>query len=270
MADFAHYVRREVIEVNYEDASAPWFSRNQPDTQGFESPSYHVTRSTSGPAKRVVTGDVLWLFSQLFTPWGKFPPSLDAKIFVNAVKIDSASSAQRVKSHKIIYEAGVGSKWFPLSDATTVIRQLHTVDQSRTIRALLSYPEQHIGQALQSMREVANPELLVEWEHRLEASPPDFISYRLIDGTRLAYEKALKLVKEGRPVFWDRWSLPRRLAERREFLDDETLDAHLHKVIGQCRMVWGIRSARYGEPGSYSARELNEAQRLRKLKFYPS
>ena len=119
------------------------------------------------------------------------------------------------------------------------------------------------------MRELANPHLLAEWEHGLESIRPDFISYRIIDGTRLAYEKAIQLVKAGQPIFWDRWSLPRRMAERREFLNDESLEAHLHKVMGQCRIVWGIRSAKYGERGSYSARELKEAQRLQRLKFYP-
>ena len=260
MADFAHYMRREVVEVDYEDQAAPWFAENQPDTQGFESPSYHVTRANTGPATRVREGDVLWLFSQLFTPWGKFPPSLDAKINVNAVKLEP---------RKIRYEAGTGSKWFPLYDATAIILRLRTIDSNSTMRPLLSRPEQPIGQALQSMRELANPNLLTKWERELESIRPDFISYRLIDGTRLAYEKAVQLVKEGRPIFWDRWSLPRRLAERREFLNDKALDAHLHKVIGQCREVWGIRSAKYGEHGSYSARELEEAQRLQKLKFYP-
>src|SRR3989337_1472456 len=120
------------------------------------------------------------------------------------------------------------------------------------------------------MRELTEPALLVELEHRLDITPRDFISYRLIDGTRLACEKAFQLVKEGRAVFWDRWSLPRRLAERREFLNDETLDSHLQRVMSQCRIVWGIRTAKYGDPDSYSARELGEAQRLQKLQYYPA
>lgn len=79
MAHFAHYVRRTVVEVNYEDPSDPWFAENQPDNQGFEAPAYHVTRSLTGPAARVSGGDTIWLFSQLTTPWGNFPPALDAK-----------------------------------------------------------------------------------------------------------------------------------------------------------------------------------------------
>jgi hypothetical protein len=80
MAHFAHYVRRTVVEVNYEDPSDPWFAENQPDNQGFDSPAYHVTRSLTGPAARVSEGDTIWLFSQVITPWGVFPPALDAKI----------------------------------------------------------------------------------------------------------------------------------------------------------------------------------------------
>src|SRR3954452_22947574 len=127
MADFAHYLRREVIEVNYKDKSDPWFTENQPDTQGFDSPSYHVTRATSGPASRVSAGDVIWLFSQLATPWGNFPPSLDAKICVHAVDIESTPSGQEGRLSKFRYEAGAGSKWFPLFDATALVNRLHSV-----------------------------------------------------------------------------------------------------------------------------------------------
>ena len=139
MADFAHYVRREIVEVDYADQSAPWFAENQPDTQGFESPSYHVTRSTTGPATRIKAGDVVWLFSQLFAPWGKFPPSLDAKINVKAVESDFISGQAQSGSHKIRYVAGVGSKWFPLFEATAVILELRTIDGNRTVRPLLSH-----------------------------------------------------------------------------------------------------------------------------------
>lgn len=269
MRHFAHYVRREIVVVDDKDKSWAWFAENQPDFQGFESPSYHMTRSTSGPATRVGKGDVIWLFSQLYSPWGRFPPSLDAKICVGAISAKPTSNSQSKEVHRIRYEAEPESKWFPLFDATTLINQLRTVDGKGNSRPLLSHSERPIGQALQSMRELFTSRPLIEWEDRLDKTPPDFISYRIIDGTRLAYEKATQLVEAGKPVFWDRWSLPRRLAERREFLSDEALDTHLYRIMDQCHTVWGILTPKYGESGSYSAREMEKAKRLQKLRFYP-
>jgi hypothetical protein len=51
----------------------------------------------------------------------------------------------------------------------------------------------------------------------------------------------------------DRWSLPRRLAERREFLKDDVLDAYIKSQMRKYAIVWGIWSNKYAETGSYSA-----------------
>jgi hypothetical protein len=263
MAHYVHYLRREVVAPNYEDKSDLWFAENQPDDQGFEAPSSHVTSATSGPATRVAAGDTIWLFSQLFTPWGNFPAALDARVSVCGVT--TYRKAQEQQSRTFRYEAGEGSRWFPLRDATACIQRLQTRNLAGTVRPVLSYPDQPIGQALQSMRELADVRPLLDWALELGATAFDFISYRLIDGTRLAYEKARQLVNEGQAIVWDRWSLPRRLAERREFLDDEALNDYIIGEITRCRTVWGINSDRYAETGSYSAREMSEAKRLEKL-----
>jgi len=119
------------------------------------------------------------------------------------------------------------------------------------------------------MRELSNVAPLLKLERKIDVMPFDFISYRLIDGTRLAFDKAIQLVEEGGVVFWDRWSLPRRLAERREFLKDDSLDSYILNQIYLCKTLWAILSTRYAEIGSYSADEVCLAQRLGKLKTYP-
>jgi len=68
MAHFAHYVKRDIVEVDYQSPDARWFAGHQPADQGFVAPTYHVTRATTGPVTRVAQGDTIWLFSQLATP----------------------------------------------------------------------------------------------------------------------------------------------------------------------------------------------------------
>jgi len=119
------------------------------------------------------------------------------------------------------------------------------------------------------MRELSNVEPLLKLEREIETMPFDFISYRLIDGTRFAFDKAIQRVEEGSAVVWDRWSLPRRLAERREFLCDSSLDSYIFEQIYRCNTVWAVYSTRYGEFGSYSAWEMCLAQRLGKFQIYP-
>jgi hypothetical protein len=268
MAHFAHYVRRTVVEVNYEDPSDPWFAENQPDNQGFDSPAYHVTRSLTGPAARVSEGDTIWLFSQLTTPWGVFPPALDAKIVVGGVSMRTRSFNKGLCVRR--YEADKGSMWFPLYDATPCIRKLWTVDIKGRCQKMLKDQNQPIGQALQSMRELSDVRPLLELELKINIMPFDFISYRLIDGTSLAFDKAIELVqKKRKAIFWDRWSLPRRLAERREFLNDASLNSYIFEWIFRCNTLWAIQSTRYAEFGSYSACEKCLAERLGKLQIYP-
>ena len=94
----------------------------------------------------------------------------------------------------------------------------------------------------------------------------DFISYRISDGTKAAFGKARTLISEQKPVFWDRWSLPRRLAERRERLGDHPLDATIKAGIRGAAVVWGIEKPLYAQRGSYAARERKLAQRLKKYR----
>lgn len=265
MAHFAHYVKREVVEVDYQSPDDPWFAEHQPDDQGFATPAYHVSQAVRGPATRVTQGDTIWLFSQLRTPWGVYPPALDAKIIVSEVSVRRARRSGEKAALR--FGAGEGSSWFPLCDASDTVAELTTVNAQGGVQKLLAERHQPIGRVLQSMRELAEAAPLIALERRISELGFDFISYRLLDGTRRAFEASLQLVQAGGAVWWDRWSLPRRLAERREFLNDSALDEFISERIGASINVWGIPSPKYAEPQSYSWKERELSSRLKKFRF---
>ena len=105
-------------------------------------------------------------------------------------------------------------------------------------------------------------EPLLDWQRKLDEDGFDFISYRILDGTKSAFQKVKSLIKDGSIVFWDRWSLPRRLAERREIVSDKALQKYIEKQIENAKVVWAINSPLYGQVGSYSADEMLLAKKL--------
>lgn len=119
-----------------------------------------------------------------------------------------------------------------------------------------------VGQALRFVRKLDDAEQMRAHAQHLESSRYDFVSYRLLDGTPHAFALVQRLLQEGRSVFWDRWSLPRRLAERRETLNDEALDAFIAHSLRNSGRVHGILSPHYGDPASYSFRERALAEQL--------
>jgi len=304
VADYAHYVKRKLVVVNYGNRNAEWFQKHQPDDQGFGAPTYHITKSKSKckskskskstkAAARVKVGDTIWIFSQLRTPWDTppatkgtrsavaLPAALDAKIVV--AKIRHLCSPRYHQSPTFKYYAGKGSRWFPLFDCSKVISRLRTIDSKRVTKIdtnrrplpHLCKKNQQIGNALQSMRQLADGRPLLDLEAQFSKRGFDFVSYRLKDGTRSALMQVRRLIREGRPVFWDRWSLPRGMAERRETQSPKVLNPHILKALNRhirrsiqnsCT-VWGIQSDLYAQRGSYSRREKQQAKRLAKLKL---
>jgi hypothetical protein len=112
------------------------------------------------------------------------------------------------------------------------------------------------------MRRLVSAESLQAWTGELNPEHAHFISYRICDGTHSAFLKVRNLLGKGEVVFWDRWCLPRRLAERREVVDNKALDDYLMEHLRQSKVVWGIESEKYSANGSYSAKERTEAIRL--------
>ncbi len=264
MRHFAHYIKREIADpVETCDSSGLPYVEWQPQDQGFDAPAYHSVPLNSGVAKRVDVGHKIWLFSQLSSRWGKLPPSLDGVITV--AEIDYGKRLEG----RYWYRAENTSKWFPLFDASCLLGELNAVDAQCNIRPLLRTPRTAIGQAVHFLREISDGTLLLKHAEKLEGMPLDFISYRIIDGTKTAFELARQLVNSERAVFWDRWSLPRRLAERKETTEPPALDSRISSMIRSARVVWGVGSKLYGTDGSYSKLEQNLAEKKGVFKPYP-
>ena len=254
---FIHYIRRDIRSFKGESLDPLWCSEDQGPASGFEKPVYHVTRAINGPAAEVKPGDTIWIVGQLYSPWGKLPAALDSRIDVTAVtelREDDKHTGYR-------FTAAASSRWFPLADSTRILQSLETTARGGTPQPLWPATNQSIGSFLQRMRKLTSDEPLRRWEQSRDLCGFEFISYRLRDGTRAAFNQVSKVIDSGGCVFWDRWSLPRRLAERREFVKDKVLQ-HLNEQISLAKKVWGICSPLYAASDSYSALEMNYAQML--------
>lgn len=252
---FIHYLPRKITMRFPRNPDDPWFAAVQKPSDAFSAPLFHTSRRKSGPTQAVIPGDTIWLVSQIFSPWGVLPPGIDARFDVE--RIEKQSDGQ------MRFVAAPTSSWFPLADATTVLATLETTNAAEQVCKIRKSPKALIGQSLQSMRRLVTAEPLQVWiEHLSVERTTHFISYRICDGTAAAYSKVRDLLDDGEVVFWDRWSLPRRLAERREVVDDSKLDSHLMENLRRAKVVWGIESQKYSALNSYSAKEKTEAIRL--------
>lgn len=248
---FIHYLPRKIVMRVPSERIDPWFSEGQGLGDGFSRPKYHKSRRATGPACTVRPGDTIWLVSQIYSPWGVLPPGIDARVDVDRIEEQNDGALRFVGS--------ITSAWFALADATSVLATLESIDASGKIRKIRSNARMPIGHNLQSMRRLTSGEPLSTWSKTLEPQHTHFISYRIRDGTATAFLKVRELLGQGEVVFWDRWCLPRRLAKRREVVDDKVLDDHLMEHLRKSRIVWGIESEKYFESGSYSSKEHAEA-----------
>lgn len=252
--DFIHYQPRRVILNFPRKASSPWFSHYQSRSDSFERPDRHTTRQKQGAAPKIVEGDRIWIVSQIYSPWGALPPGIDARVDVESVS--------RRRGGGFHFIAAPSSRWFPLMDARGLLGALRTVNSVGETKNLWADARRPVGFSLQSMRQLDSAQALEVWERRLELLPLDFISYRIADGTQQAFEKVQELLKRGNKVFWDRWCLPRRLAERRECVNDKALDAQLMSHLQIASVVWGIESPLYADVESYAQKECAAAREL--------
>lgn len=251
---YIHYLPRKIVSRFPREPNNPWFSEAQNANDGFSCPKYHVSRRQTGPTRAVKPGDTIWLVAQIHSPWGVLPPGIDARIDVDRIEQRADGSLRFVASET--------STWFPLADATAVLAVLKTVDATGAVSTVRNHSEFPIGQSFQSMRRLLSASDLEAFVGNLATMPVNFISYRICDGTSLAFRQVRELLHRDEVVFWDRWCLPRRLAERRELVDDNALDDHLMEKLRQSKVVWGIESKKYAAEDSYSAKEMAEAIRL--------
>lgn len=257
---FICFVRREVWQLPPEASPSPPYAEQQPLDAGFSRPEYHSTRATSWPVTEVAEGDTVWLVAQLRWRGQSLPPALDARIDVAQVRTPPRSSGSRSGGYR--FRAAPSSRWFPLADATEVLRVLETRRRDGGTAPLLPNGQESIGRVTRWMRALRDAVKLQEWASALEERAPDVVSYRHIDGTERAFEWVRELLAKRVAIFWDRWSLPRRLAERRETVGEGPLDRCIEDAIRAAPNVWGVLSPLYDEPRSYSAREKALAEQL--------
>ncbi|MEL7451332.1 MAG: hypothetical protein AAFN78_19115 [Pseudomonadota bacterium] len=259
---FVHFNRRDIRLRFPIDPEDPWFSELQDKADGFDQPRYHVTRAIDGPAAEVESEATIWLVGQLYAPWGEqFPPTLDARVDVAEVNERNGKPGFR-------YAAADTSRWFDLTPATEQLRALQCTPRENGPLTLWKDPKRPIGHYLRRMRKLASGEILQAWEREQASRPLHFVSYRLRDGSRPAFSCARQLFQEGKRVFWDRWCLPRRLAERREAVGDQPLDATIEARIREADVVWGVESPLYMDENCYAARERELAQSLGKYRSF--
>lgn len=263
--DFIHYIRRDVGVFNaLTSTDKLWRTKGRPAMPAFEKPEYHITRSVEGPATEIKPGDTIWLIGQLFSPWGNLPPALDSRIEVaNIIKLCDG------KGYK--FTAGEQSRWFPLADASHILfsDSMRTLSRDGKEHKLWVSSQQPIGFSLQRIRKLVSSHPLRQWEESVDSGGFDFISYRLSDGTYDAFQAVRSKIHNGESIFWDRWSLPRRLAEEGESVPDVKLEPYIRKQIKNAKTVWGISSVLYAGVNSYSALEKEFAESLDKFMKYP-
>lgn len=258
--EYIHYVKRKIQTRYPKDPGSPWFAELHDYDFGFDTPAYHVTRANNWPIDEIEKNDVIWLISELSSPWGKLPVCLDGRIVVKSmekIELDDGKEKQR-------FSAGKGSEWFPLRNTLENIKKIEITKKDKSVYPPMQKDNAIAGQEFQSIKMINNPELLHEIREELIRSPYDFISYRVADGTKPAFSHAKGLLENGTSVFWDRWSLPRRLAERRELVSDLALDSFLLNKMSNAENIWGIESKKYSEQGSYSKKEKMVALELKK------
>ena len=258
MADFIHYHKRVVNlrprKSEPKTSEFEWAHQPQSKGAGFTAPAFHITRSPHGPAARIKVGDTIWHFARLHSSQHSADVALDAKIVVEKV-------TPRPDGPGFRYQAGQGSCWFALFNPGEIFNNLKTLDDSRNISDLLSRKDQPPGQAMQHIREILDPAPLHDLERRIGDAETHFISYRHKGGLAYAFAKCRELVRDNRAVWWDRWSLPRRLAERREKVSDRALDSRIRQQLLASDVVWGIETKHYDEAGCYALKEKQLAEK---------
>ena len=263
---FIHYLTRRIIPYNPDlraelRALTParkreWFDLVQSEDGGFAMPTAHITGSNGWPTKEVCRGDVIWLFACVVYRGRRLPIGLDARIVVGGVEQE-----KRDGRRKFIFRAGPGSSWVLLADWSSVLERAKILLSDGRYCGL-PLPNQTFGQSLQSLRKLSDQTAEIFETYLSSVNRPgnfDFVSYRHKDGTDAAVALVLSILKKGRSVWWDRWSLPRRLAEGREALAEEALENEIFARLAEASTVYGVVTERYDEEGAFTRLERDAA-----------
>jgi hypothetical protein len=255
MTHFIQYIHRRVLLPTQSSRESRKFATPEPDDPPFTTPTRHVLPNQT-IIRSIRDGDTVWLISQMSlrrankTLW--LPIALDARINVNA--------SPTLEGTNWVTAAAEGSRWFPLADARCVFDELQSIGNRGAIASLATGKKIAVGRNFQSMRRLENADALLRWADRLAGTEVEFISYRQIDGTAAAFDFVSLRLAAGSTLFWDKWSLPRRLCERREEVSSRPLDETILGALDKAICVWGLESPLYHEVGRYAEKEAARAR----------
>lgn len=246
-ASFVQYVRREL----------PVGAVAVPERLPWDAPVGHATDQAFGAATEVRPGDTIWLVSWLLVGRERMPPSVDARIVVAADGGWSPAAVAALRAARArVFPATAASSWLPLLDASALFEALRVETRSGP-RPLLRDPVSPTGRArvvghrlalgARNLRRLAprSARALADWA-RDRAARPVFVSYRWSDGEPAARALVTTLAAAGVPLWWDRWSVPRRLDELSPEQATPQLLAGLPGALERCHSAIRVRTPAYG------------------------
>jgi hypothetical protein len=216
---------------------------------------------------------VIWLVGVLRSGRRYMPPSLDARIeVVEAFDRGHGQAPPYVRrlldTYKYAFAAEPSRSYYlPWLDASRLLQGLRFeggtspswLDNIRAENWSL------LPRNLQTPRVLtADDAALVEgFAARARSAPVAFLSYRWDEGTEAAREVALRLSGAGVGVWWDRWSMPRSVAESKAGIHPEGVRRAIEAGLSFCRYGVAIRSESYASPKSpWTTAEYEELRRL--------
>jgi hypothetical protein len=176
-------------------------------------PSGHAT-SASAFAERVRADDVIWFFSSIRYANGWLAPAIDARFRVLS---DPPHEQRRRTGRKhFIVAAPEETEFFPWRDATNLLHRLRDPQGKRLVEGTSGVSEMLLRfQVPRTLDASSGRELEKQATLARESSRTVFVSYSWRNSTQRSREVVAQLGRSGFNVWWDRWCMPRRLAEGR-------------------------------------------------------
>jgi hypothetical protein len=203
---------------------------------------------------------VIWLVSVLRSGRRYMPPSLDARIDVGEAFDRWHGQAppyvrRLLDTYKYAFTAEPSRSYYlPWLDASQLLQGLRFVGETAPswLDNIRAENWSLLPRNLQTPRVLtaADAALVEEFAARARSASVAFLSYRWGEGTEAAREVALGLSEVGVAVWWDRWSMPRSVAELKGEIPSEGVCRAIEAGCSSCRYGIAIKSESYASPKS--------------------
>jgi hypothetical protein len=215
-------------------------------------------------------GLVVWFVSLIKYQNTCLLPSIDARLQIDRVVTETDSTGespyiQRVlKKYPYVFIASTDTKksyFLPWYNALSLLHELTFQGNHPTLvwadADLFDYKElslfndkpsySQIPLFLQSSRKLTSEaaQQMERYSYYVQSLPLAFISYRWREATPLTLLLTEHLSMCKVAVWWDRWSMPRRVGGNLENIEGESLSAFLFKVLAKARYGIALRTQTY-------------------------